>query len=92
MDTEQIRVAVAVARHGSFTGAALRLYMAQSTVSRHVAALERELGVPLFVRGPRRVVPTAAGEGFLIAAQEVLTDLERAVTDARRTRSDAQAS
>lgn len=86
MDTQQISVAVAVARHGSFTDAARALFMAQSTVSRQVAALEKHLGVQLFARGVRRAEPTDQGRAFLAAAEDVLAAVERAVGEARRAR------
>jgi DNA-binding transcriptional LysR family regulator len=69
---------VTVARLGTFTGAARHLYMAQSTLSRQVAAMEREVGGPLFDRGPRTVQLTARGRAFLPAAEEVLAAVERA--------------
>lgn len=45
----------------SFTGAARRLKLTQAAVSLRIAALERELGVPLFLRQSGRVVLTGAG-------------------------------
>ena len=80
MDTRHIRAAVEVARSGSFTEASRRLFMAQSTVSRQVACLERDLGVQLFERGSRWVEPTDRGRAFLLQAEIVLT----AVDDAHR--------
>lgn len=45
---------------GSFTAAAAEIDSTQASVSELVARLERELGLPLFTRGGRRLVPTAA--------------------------------
>ena len=53
------RTAAAV---GSFTEAAKRLNMSQPNVTQRIAALERELGTPLFFRDGRRVELTPAGE------------------------------
>lgn len=92
MDTRQISVAVAIAAHGSFADAARALFMAESTVSRKVAALEKELGVQLFARGPRRTEPTEAGRAFLAAAGDVLDALDRAVGEARRVVPPAHAA
>ncbi len=52
---------LAVADTGSLSAAARRLGLTQPTLSRHIAALEAALGVPLFLRGPQglRVTPTA---------------------------------
>ena len=54
MELEQLRIFLAAAEDGGFSPAARRLYISHSTVSRTVAALERELGVQLFVRSNRR--------------------------------------
>ena len=62
MDSKLLRTFVAVANHGSFTGAAKELYIAQSAVSKHINQLERELGAQLFLRDTRMVRLTAAGE------------------------------
>lgn len=85
MDTRHIRAAVAVANSGSFTAAARQLFMAQSTLSRQVAALERELGGPLFVRGPRSVALTTTGEAFLPLGEAVLDAVAAAEKAARNS-------
>lgn len=51
---KQLEVFVAIVETGSFTKAANRLYMAQSTVSAHIRTLESELGVLLFLRNSKR--------------------------------------
>lgn len=56
----QLTAFLAALEHGSFTAAAANLSMTQASVSELVARLERELGVTLFTRGSRRLVPTAA--------------------------------
>lgn len=56
---------VEVAQSRSFTRAALELGVETSTVSRRVAALERDLGLPLFSRTTRRVELTQAGSDYL---------------------------
>ena len=58
---EYLRDFLAVADTLSYTEAARRLYSSQATVSRRVAALERELGVPLFNRTTREVQLSEAG-------------------------------
>jgi DNA-binding transcriptional LysR family regulator len=78
MDPADLRLHVVVARHGSFTAAAVRLGYTQSAVSRRVAALERAAGVALFQRDARGVRLTAAGAVLHRHAQIVL----RAMDDA----------
>lgn len=58
--------------------------MAQSTLSRQVDALERELGAVLFVRGGRGVTLTAAGAAFVPEAELVLAAAARAEAAVRR--------
>jgi DNA-binding transcriptional LysR family regulator len=83
MDTRHVAAAVAVARTGSFTRAAEELFMAQSTVSRQVAALERELGRQLFVRRLRHVELTPHGRAFLPEAERLLEAVRRVVEASR---------
>jgi DNA-binding transcriptional LysR family regulator len=85
VDTRYLRAALAVAEHGSFTRAARALFMAQSTLSRQVIALERYLGSELFVRGPRTVELTPRGQAFLPHARQVLEQV-RLAEDAGRPR------
>lgn len=87
MNLKALRYAVEVARVGSFTVAAQRLYIAQSALSMAISRLESELGVPLFNRVGKRISLTAEGGRFLervghllqglnVARQE-LTDLSQ---------------
>ncbi|MGN7979435.1 LysR family transcriptional regulator [Microbacterium sp. 22195] len=60
MTLAQLRAFLAAMDLGSFTAAAAEIDSTQASVSELVARLERELGMPLFTRGGRRLVPTAA--------------------------------
>jgi DNA-binding transcriptional LysR family regulator len=81
-DLRRLRAFHAVARSGSFSAAARELGYAQSVVSHHVAALEREFGLTLINRGTRPVSVTDAGKrllrhteaalGFIAAAEDEL--------------------
>jgi len=51
-----------VVREGSFSAAATRLAVTQSTVTQHIAKLERGVGTPLLLRGHSGVEVTAAGQ------------------------------
>ena len=57
---DELRTFVEVARDGSLSGAARRLGLTQPTVGRHVDALEAALGLTLFTRSPRGLMPTPA--------------------------------
>ena len=63
METAYLHEYRCVAECGSFTAAARELHLTQSTLSKHVAALEREFGADLFVRDRSGLKLTAAGEG-----------------------------
>jgi len=55
-----LRTFLEVARDGSLSGAARRLGLTQPTAGRHIDALEADLGVALFTRSQRGLLPTAA--------------------------------
>ncbi|MBN8612926.1 MAG: LysR family transcriptional regulator [Deltaproteobacteria bacterium] len=87
MDTAKLTAFVAAAEAGSLSRAAERLGAQLSTVSRQITDLEGTLGVPLFVRTGRGVLPTPAGERFLERARHVLRELEVAAAEARGSSS-----
>ena len=77
-----MRYVIAIAEEKSFTRAAERCFVVQSSLSHQIKALERELGVALFARSSRRVELTAAGEAFLVQARASLDAAERAASEA----------
>ena len=72
MDIIQLKYFIAVAESGSFSEAAEIMFSAQSTVSKQIAALEKELNVLLFDRSKRRISLTEHGSFFLNHAQLIL--------------------
>ncbi|WP_116134861.1 LysR substrate-binding domain-containing protein [Trinickia diaoshuihuensis] len=68
----------ASARHQSFTRAAEELSLTQSAVSRQVQTLEAMLGVPLFLREGKRIVPTDAGRAYMTELSAALTSIRNA--------------
>jgi DNA-binding transcriptional LysR family regulator len=66
-----------------FGRAAARLGVTPSTLSRRIVALERELGVSLFVRTSRRVALTDAGRELATRLPAALRQLDAALTAAR---------
>lgn len=75
MDIPQLQYFLAVARAGSFSGAAETIRIAQSALSRQVALLEDDLGTQLFDRTARGVALTEAGELFRTRVQSILAQL-----------------
>jgi DNA-binding transcriptional LysR family regulator len=80
-----LRLFARVARKESFSAAGRELNIPQSTVSRTIATLEREIGVALFVRTTRAVTLTDAGSDFLARIESVLAELDEAEHTARGT-------
>ena len=78
LETRQCRMLVAIADEGTVTRAAARLNVSQPALSHGLRALERSVGVSLFARRPRGLVPTEAGERLLRTARAVLREIERA--------------
>lgn len=62
MDSEQIKYLLQLAKDLNFTKASYHLFVSQSTVSKKIMALERELGFDLFVRNQRNVYLTENGK------------------------------
>ena len=76
-----LRYFLEVVRCGSLTEAALRLSVSASALSRQIAMLEDLLGVPLFDRRPRGMVPSAAGELLAAHALRGALEADRVVSD-----------
>lgn len=75
---EHYRVFVAIARSGSLTAAADQLDANQPTISRQLAALERELGVALFQRSSRSLSLSDAGRTLLPHAETLIAAADAA--------------
>jgi len=72
MNIEQLQCVLEIVRRGTFLEAADALNRSQSSVSKSVQRLERELGVPIFERTTRRVRLTPAGEDVAAYAEKIL--------------------
>ena len=79
MELHQLRYLRAVVRVGSVTQAAEAEHVAQPSVSKQLRLLERELGVPLFHRVGRRVVPTESAHALADCADRVFDDIASTV-------------
>ena len=81
MDIECLRSFLEVATNNSFTTAAARLNLAQSTVSARIKVLEEQLGHLLFLRDKDGIRLTAAGQQFLHHASTITRTWEQARLD-----------
>ncbi|MFI9203221.1 LysR family transcriptional regulator [Streptomyces sp. NPDC053048] len=92
MDLLSLRCFQVVARHEHISRAAEELRVAQPSVSRTIARLEAELGVPLFDRRGRRIRLNQHGSAFLHRVERALGELEdgrRELAEAAGTESDS---
>ena len=78
MNIQQLQYVLAAYELGSFTAAAEALHLAQPSVSEQVRRLEDELGVQLFRRVGRGLVPTEAGRTLRPHAEAVLGAVDAA--------------
>src|ERR1700743_178775 len=77
LDPVLLQTFLAVSQTRSFTQAAERLGLRQSTVSQHLRKLEEETGRRLFVRDTHSVKTTADGEAMIEFARSILTVNDR---------------
>jgi DNA-binding transcriptional LysR family regulator len=83
MTLHQLTSFLTVAREGSISGAAERLYVTQPSISAAIATLSREVGVELTERSGRGIALTPAGKAFRAYAEDVLGLLEQGTRAAR---------
>ena len=76
LDLRLLQYAVVLAKHRHFGRAAAVLRISQPTLSRNIAALEKQVGFRLFERSRRDVVATPAGNDFLTMAEELVVRAE----------------
>lgn len=72
METAYLKEFIALSETGNYLQAADELYISQSSLSKHIKALEIELGIPLFDRTSRKVELTDYGTAFLNCAKQIV--------------------
>lgn len=77
MTLQDLRYVVALAETRNFARAAEACYVSQPTLSTQIKKLEDELGLALFERTNKRVMPTAGGSGLIMQARVVLEEAEK---------------
>ena len=72
---------MAIAESGTFTAGAIRVHVTQAAISMQIRQLETEIGARVFVRAPRHVILTEAGEHLLRRARTMLREHDAAVDE-----------
>jgi len=85
-----MRIFLAVAEANALNGAARQLGLSPSAVSKHVAALENQLGTQLFTRTTRHIALTEVGATYLENCRQILADLDKADAEARSASGTVQ--
>ncbi len=76
MNIIHLKYAVEVAKTGSITKAAENLFMGQPNLSKAIRELEENLGITIFKRTSKGIVPTQKGEEFLVYAKRILVQID----------------
>lgn len=84
MTFEQLKSFLAIVKYNHFTLASQELYISQSSISKHIKSLEKELGVELFNRQHRNIRLTDAGEEFYKFAKKTMADYENILYEMKK--------
>ena len=76
MNVLHMKYAVEVARAGSLSRASETLLIAQPNISRSIKELENDLGITIFERTAKGMVPTAEGERFINYARDIIRQID----------------
>jgi len=87
LDIRSLRYFIETARLSSFTQAAERMHVTQSTISKMVRQLEDEMGTPLLLRDGRRLALTDTGRIVFERGQEMLGTMRRLTQEVQDTRA-----
>lgn len=88
MEIKQLQYFAEIVREGNFTYAARKLHIGQPALSKHVQALERELGVVLLLRNSGGARPTDAGRRLDEMARFLLAYVDEIGDEVRKAASD----
>jgi DNA-binding transcriptional LysR family regulator len=81
VELRQLKAFIAIFETGTFTAGAARVHVTQAAISMQIKQLEREVGAKLFIRAPRRVHLTEAGEALLERARAILREHDAALAE-----------
>ncbi|UWQ27085.1 LysR family transcriptional regulator (plasmid) [Leisingera aquaemixtae] len=92
MNSHQLAVFHEVMKTGSVSQAARNLHRTQPAISAAIKTLEEELGLPLFLREGRRLVPVPEAQYLMAEATEILSRMEAAQQNLANMRDRVQGS
>lgn len=92
MNIQDLRYVVAVDDHRHFGRAAEACFVSQPTLSSQLRKLEDSLGVELFERAPRKVMPTTVGRLIIHHARGVLVEVDQIEALAKAAREPGTAT
>lgn len=81
MDIAHLKDFIILAAHNNFLEASEELYISQSTLSKHIQLLEKELDVKLFIRSTRTVQLSPYGKAYLPYAKQIVEDYEQSLIE-----------
>lgn len=81
MDLKQLRYIVAIAQEKNITKASEKLFVSQSSLSYTLSTLEKEIGMPLFIRHKNGVELTPAGQKYYTAAKKIVAIYDQLLKD-----------
>lgn len=88
LNTQIFKYVIEIEKTASITKAAENLYMGQPTLSKTIKELEASLGIMIFKRTPRGVVPTKDGAVFLEYAKKILGEIDEMETFYKKENAD----
>lgn len=89
MQIKTMSYLIALAETGTLSGAGKRLGISQPTLSVFLSDLEQELGIDLFIRNKKKLLPTPAGRIYLEAARKILATQEQTLRSIRQLTTNA---
>lgn len=91
MILRQMRYFISVVENNSFTEAAAQEFVSQSAISQQIQSLEDELGAELLIRQHKKFRLTSAGEYFYRESRQLVSQIDRMMTETRRIGNDDEA-
>lgn len=79
-----------VVENGGFTGAARRLGLSVSAVTKHVSRLEAELGAQLLVRTTRRIAITEFGRDYYASCRKIFSEIDNVENALRQSQEQVR--